>query len=86
MENYKTMTTFFVTKNQEKGDYQNGIATDFSKKTEGNWEGEASQCRACQDSAWGEGATQKDSGSPQVHDGRLCSEILPWSVLSIPTQ
>ncbi len=36
MENYKTMTTFFVTKNQEKGDYQNGIATDFSKKTEGN--------------------------------------------------
>jgi len=32
MENYKTMTTFFVTKNQEKGDYQNGTAIDFSKK------------------------------------------------------
>lgn len=31
----------------KKGDYQNGTATDFSKKTEGNGEGEASQCRAC---------------------------------------
>ena len=29
-----------------KGDFQNGSATDFSKKAEGNGEGEASQCRA----------------------------------------
>lgn len=47
---------FFIIKiarngTKKKGDFQNGTATDFSKKTEGNGEGEASQCGACQDSA-----------------------------------
>lgn len=35
---------------KKKGNFTNGTA-DFSKKTEGNREGEASQCGACQGSA-----------------------------------
>ena len=47
---------FFINKiagngTTKKGDFQNGTATDFSKKAEGIGEGEESQCGACQGSA-----------------------------------
>lgn len=69
------MTTFFYT--QKKGDFQNGTATDFTQKTEGTGESEASQCGTCQGSARGEGVAQKSSGSSQV---QIAIRIIPFKI------